>query len=119
VVARLYDPGQAEIYNRLGLQTIAPVDWATDRIAGLLLSSQLETTCNFGAGNVDLVTFEAPYLLVGRTVGSLAMPGEFQVVAVTRGGSSFLPTRGTVFQEGDLIHMVILTSSASRLDNGK
>jgi len=50
VVARLYDPGQGEIFNRLGIQTVAPIDWSSDRIAGLLLSSQIETTCNFGAG---------------------------------------------------------------------
>jgi trk system potassium uptake protein TrkA len=116
VVARLYDPGQAEIYSRLGLQTVAPVHWGTQRIADLLLLSGLETTCNIGAGGVDLVALEATYLLVGRTVASLSMPGEFQVVAVTRGGKTFLPTRGTVFQEGDLIHLVVLASSANRLD---
>ena len=115
VVARLYDPGEAEIYSRLGLQTIAVVDWAAERIASLLLMSRLETTCNFGAGNVDLVTIETPHLLVGRTVEALTMPGEIQVVAITRGGSSFLPTRGTIFQEDDLVHIVVLTSSMNRL----
>ena len=116
VVARLYDPGQAEIYSRLGLQTVAPVAWATHRICDLLLLHEIEPTCNIGAGNVDLVTFDAPHLLVGRPVETLSLAGEFQVVAVTRGGKTFLPTRGALFQEGDLLHMVVLASSASRLD---
>ena len=35
VVARLDDPRKAEIYRRLGLQTIAPVTWGISRIADL------------------------------------------------------------------------------------
>lgn len=116
VVARLYDPGQAEIYSRLGLQTIAPIAWGSHRIMDLILMSQLEINCEFGAGNVELVSLEAPLLSVGRAIESLTMPGEFQVVAVTRGGKSFLPNQGTILQNGDLIHMVVLTSSATRLD---
>jgi trk system potassium uptake protein TrkA len=32
VVARIYDPGRAEIYQRLGIPTVATVLWATDQI---------------------------------------------------------------------------------------
>ncbi|HKZ70108.1 MAG TPA: TrkA family potassium uptake protein, partial [Anaerolineales bacterium] len=41
VVARLYDPHKAEIYRRLGLQTISTVTWGIHRIAELLCYSEL------------------------------------------------------------------------------
>jgi Trk K+ transport system NAD-binding subunit len=48
-------------------------------------------------------------------VQEVTVPGEIQVVAISRGGQTFLPTLGTVFQAGDLIHFVILATSADRL----
>jgi len=70
---------------------------------------------SLGSGEVDLVEVEIPLLLVGRTVNELTVPGEIQVVAISRGGMTFLPTRGTVFQSGDLIHLAALAASADRL----
>ena len=60
VVARLYDVRQAEIYKRLGIQTIAPTGWGINRIAELLLYSPLETVLSFGSGDVELVEAEVP-----------------------------------------------------------
>ena len=60
VVARLYDVRQAEIYKRLGLQTIAPTGWGINRIADLLLYSPLETVFSLGSGEVELVEAEVP-----------------------------------------------------------
>ena len=115
VVARLYDVRQAEIYNRLGLQTIAPTGWGITRIADLLLYSPLETVYSVGNGNVELVEVEAPLLLAGRTVRDLTVTGEIHVVSITRTNKTFLPTQGTLFQQGDLLHLAVLTTSANRL----
>ena len=115
VVARLYDTRQAEIYRRLGLQTIAPVTWGIHQIADLLCYSPLDTVLSLGSGEVDVVKTEIPLLLVGRTVNELTVTGEIQVVAISRGGTTFLPTLGTVFQNGDLVHLVVLAASADRL----
>jgi trk/ktr system potassium uptake protein len=115
VVVRLYDPRQAEIYQRLGLQTIAPVTWGVHRIAELLCYSQLDTVHSVGTGGVELVDTVVPALLAGRTVKELSLPGEVQVVGITRGSQTFLPTWGTVFQETDLIHLAVAASSGARL----
>lgn len=115
VVARLYDSRKAEIYRRLGLQTIAPVTWGIHRIADLLSYSPLDVVMSLGDGGVDIVEAEIPPLLVGRTVNELTVPGEVRVVAISRGGETFLPTRGTVLQEGDLLHLATLATSADRL----
>jgi trk system potassium uptake protein TrkA len=115
VVARLYDVRQAEIYKRLGIQTIAPISWGINRIADLLIYSSLEIVFSIGSGEVELVEVEAPALLVGRNVRDLTLAGEIHVVTITRLNRTFLPTLGTTIQEGDLLHIAVLTSSANRL----
>jgi len=115
VVARLYDVRQAEIYKRLGLQTIAPTNWGIQRISDLLLYSPLETTCAIGSGDVEVVEVELPLLLVGKTVRDLTVASEIHLVSITRANKTFLPTLGTIFRAGDTLHLAVLTTSASRL----
>jgi len=115
VFARLFDPRKAEIYQRLGLQTIASVTWVANRVADLLCSSQFDTVASLGSGQVDLVQTEAPTLWVGRPVNQVSVPGEVQVVTISRGSRTFLPTLGTVFQAGDVVHLAVLTAAADRL----
>ena len=115
VVARLYDPRKAEIYRRLGVQTINPVTWGIHRIAELLCYSHLDTILSLGSGEVDIVEAEIPLLWVGRTTNEVTIPGEVHVAALSRGGKTFLPTLETVFHEGDLLHLIVLATSADRL----
>jgi trk/ktr system potassium uptake protein len=115
VVARLNDPRQAEIYRRLGLQTISPVEWGINRIADLLLYSELDVVYSLGSGQVDLVEVDIPPLLVGRTVNELTIWGEIHVVAISRGSKTFLPTLGAMFQEGDRVHVASTAASNERL----
>jgi trk system potassium uptake protein TrkA len=115
VVARLYDPLKAEIYKRLGLNTIAPVSWGVNRIADLLNYSTLNTVISLGTGEVDVVEAEVPSLLVGRMVKDFNVQSETTIVAISRGGRTFLPTSGTVFLEGDILHLVVLAASAERV----
>ncbi len=115
VVARLYDVRQAEIYKRLGIQTIAPTGWGINRIADLLLYTPLETVFSIGSGEVELVAADVPLLLVGKTVRDLTVVGEIHIVALTRANKTFLPTLGTIFQEQDLLHLAVLATSTSRL----
>ena len=114
-VARLHEPRKAEIYRRLGIQTISPVAWGINRIAELVCHSQLDTILSLGDGEVDIVEAEIPPLLVGRTVHELTIPSELAVATITRRGKSFIPTLGTTFQEGDLVHLTVLSAAADRL----
>ena len=115
VVARLHDPRHAEVYHQLGIQTITPLTWGIQRLSELLCYTSLTTTLSLGSGEVDLVEVELPYLLAGRTVNELTLLGEIHVATISREGRTFLPTLGTVFQEGDLVHLVVQGSSAARL----
>ena len=115
VVARLHDPRHAEVYHQLGIQTITPLTWGIQRLSELLCYTSLTTTLSLGSGEVDLVEVELPYLLAGRTVNELTLLGEIHVAAISREGRTFLPTLGTVFREGDLVHLVVQGSAAARL----
>jgi len=115
VVARLYDRRKADIYKRLGLQTIDPATWGINRIADMLCYSPLDTVLSLGGGDVDIVEVEVPALLVGRTVRELIVPGEIQVTAISRRNRTFLPTLGTEFQKRDLIHMAVAAGSGDHL----
>jgi trk system potassium uptake protein TrkA len=115
VVARLHDPRHAEVYRQLGIQTITPLTWGIQRLTELLCYNHLTTTLSLGSGEVDLVEIALPPLLAGRTVNELTLLGEMHVAAISRENHTFLPTLGTVLREGDLIHLVMLGSSAARL----
>ena len=116
VVARLYDPRRAEIYRRLGLVTISMTTWGAERIHELITHTNLDPVMSFGRGEVSLVTLEIPPQLEGRRVKDLTVPGEIQVMVITREGEAILPVMGSEFHSGDLVHMVVHAAAHDRLD---
>jgi trk system potassium uptake protein TrkA len=116
VVARLYDPRRAEIYQRLGLTTVSSTNWGAERIFQMLTHSDLDVWNTFGGGEVSLVHLEIPLQLIGRTVNQLDIPGEVMVVSITRDDQAFIPISGTEFQEGDLLNLVVQSSAMERLE---
>ena len=60
VVARLFDPRRAEIYQRLGLVTISSTTWGAERIRELLTHAQLDSVRSFGGGEVAMLEIEVP-----------------------------------------------------------
>jgi trk system potassium uptake protein len=116
VVARLYDPLRAEIYQRLGLTTVSATNWAAERIFQELTHTEMDVRETFGRGEVSLVHLEAPPHFIGRTVNQLNVHGEVMVISITRKEQAFIPIVGTEFQEGDLINLVVLSSAMDRLE---
>jgi trk system potassium uptake protein TrkA len=115
VVARVYEPRKAEIYRRLGLQTISPIGMGAIRLAELLTFSHLDALATLGSGEVEIVQVEAPPFLVGRTVSELTLTGEVSVVAIQRVNRAFLPTWGTTIEKEDQLDLAVLTASSNRL----
>jgi len=116
VVARLYDPRRAEIYQRLGLQTISSTAWGVSRFIQLLAHPDLHVASTLGNGEVEVVEFEVPAHWVSRSVNNVNVPGEINVTAVSRNGKTFIPTLGTVFQDGDRAAITVLATSRGRLE---
>jgi len=105
VVARIYEPRKAEIYRRLGIQTLSPVSIGVEFFADLLSNLPMDSAARLGTGNANLINVELPFEMKGRLVSEMNVPGEVIVVAITREGKTFLPTPKTEFAEGDTVHL--------------
>jgi trk system potassium uptake protein TrkA len=116
VVARLYDPLRAEIYQRLGLTTVSSTNWGAERIFQELTHTEMDVWQTFGRGEVSLVHIEAPSSLFGRNVTQLNVPGEVMVASIVRNEQAFIPVSGTDFQEGDILNLIVLSSAMERLE---
>lgn len=107
VVARIYDPRRAVIYQRLGIPTVATVSWTTDQIRRKLFPDQVAPDWTDPTGSVVLVERALPPAWAGRNVTDLTEPGQLQVVSLTRDGEVHLATDALVGQEGDVLHLAV------------
>ncbi|CAN5851106.1 TrkA family potassium uptake protein [soil metagenome] len=103
VVARIYDPGRAEVYERLGIPTVATVTWAADRVLRRLLPEGEEPLWRDPSGTVRVDEVPAPDSWVGTNVDQLQEETGARVAYVTRLGAGQIPTPRTVIQAGDLL----------------
>jgi trk system potassium uptake protein TrkA len=117
VVARIFDPRRAEIYRRLGIQTVSSVSWATNEIVALVMFQHLVRDVSLGGGEVQLVKVSIPPRLAGRTTNDLASPGEILPVAIVRAGTSFIPTSHEVLHDGDVLEAAVLTVAMNRFES--
>lgn len=116
VVARLYDPLRAEIYQRLGLTTISTTGWGAERIVELVTHSEMDVLPLFRDSGTNLVRLEVPVHLAGHTINQLNVPSELQVIAITRADHTFIPVLGTDFREGDVAYLVVTPAALPRLE---
>ena len=107
VVARIYDPGRAEVYERLGIPTVATVRWTADQVLRRLLPAGSEPQWRDPSGSVRLMEVHVDRSWVGRTVEQIEAATGAKVPFVFRLGSGVVPRRGTVFQDGDLIYAAV------------
>ena len=114
VVARLNDPRRADIYERLGLQTISSTELGAERIREMLSHAELDPTRTFGGAEVLMFSLPTPARMVGVMIKHLNIPGEILVLALTRQGKAFIPLSGTDLRAGDVIHLVVLATSLER-----
>lgn len=116
VVARMYDPRQADLYRRLGIATISPVTWGIGRLSEALMARQVATVFSLGSGQVDLNQITVPSRLDGRPCRELEVPGELAVTAVSRGGRTFIPDSSTPLHTADIVYLAVSAGASSRLE---
>lgn len=116
VVARIYDPRRAVIYQRLGIPTVATVTWTTDQVMRRLLpdSSAIEWTDPTGA--VSLIERNLPERWAGRPLNSLMDDPDMRLVLVTRSGAATVATPDMIGQEGDVLLLAVRNEAVGRLD---
>lgn len=108
IVARIYDPGRAEVYERLGVPTVATVTWAADQILRRLLPIGTEPTFRDPSGAVRADKVVAPEAWVGHTVREFDLLSGGRISHLTRLGTAMIPVGETVIQDGDLLFVFSL-----------
>jgi trk system potassium uptake protein TrkA len=107
VVARIYDPGRAEVYERLGIPTVATVRWTADQVLRRLLPGGSEPHWRDPSGSVRLMEVHVDPGWVGRSIDQMEQATEARIPFVFRLGSGMVPKRTTMFQDGDLVYAAV------------
>jgi trk system potassium uptake protein TrkA len=115
VVARIYDPGRAEVYQRLGIPTVATVKWAADQVLRRILPEGADTEWIDPSGTVRLAEVHISDEWVGSPVTSVEAVTGCRIAFLTRYGKGLLPGPDTVIQDGDLVHVMMQHDDVSRI----
>lgn len=108
VVARIYDPGRAEIYQRLGIPTVATVKWTSDQMVRRLLPQGHVPEFTDPSGKVVIAEMPISNAWIGRRISEIEGATGGRTAYLTRLGDGLLPGPDTVYQEGDLLHLALL-----------
>jgi len=114
VVARIYDPGRAEIYQRLGIPTVAAVRWSADQVLRRILpETAIKGDFREPSGRLFLTELSLHPDWIGRHILDIEAAARVRVAYLTRFGEGMLPGPDTSYQQGDIVHaMVVVAQSA-------
>ena len=117
VVARIKDPRRAEIYQRLGIPTVATVTWTVDQVLRRLFRDDTVTDWSHPSGTLRLVERDLPPQWAGHKLDPLVTGDDgYRLTLVTRAGEARLANPGMVGQEGDLLHVFVQTDATDALE---
>jgi trk system potassium uptake protein TrkA len=116
VIARIYDPRRAEIYQRLNIPTVATTKWGVKQIQLMLFHDREEIRESLGGG--DLLRLRVPVSghLVGMHAHDLNIDGKVLVAGVSRSGGGFIPTQDSTLQEGDYLVVMLAKDGVDLFD---
>ena len=115
VVARISDPKRAEIYERLGIATVATVKWTSDRILRRILPDLPAVEWTDPSSSVVLVERTLPDSLVGEKILEIEIKGA-RISALRRLSAAVIPDSKTLVQQGDIAYFTVEKDSVNSLD---
>jgi trk/ktr system potassium uptake protein len=116
VIARIYDPRRAEIYERLNIPTVATTKWGVKQIQLMLFHDRSELRESIGGGDLLRMRVPVPAHLVGKPAHAIDVPGKILTAGVSRGGSGFIPTPESTLQDGDYLVVMMAKDGMDLLD---
>ena len=116
VVARIYDPRRAEVYQRLGIPTVATVRWTADQMLRRLLPEGAEPLWRDPTGEVVLAEVTLDTAWIGEKVGALEEATKTRVAFLSRIGDAMVPGADTVIQDGDVVQVVARSDDMERIN---
>ena len=115
VAARIYDPRRAEVYERLGIPTVATVRWTADQMLRKLLPEGGEALWRDPTGKIVLAEVAFSPGWIGEQVKAIEASTMTRIAFIDRLGQAFVPEPGTALQEGDVVHVVARESDLDRI----
>ncbi|MDJ0357399.1 potassium channel family protein [Paenarthrobacter sp. PH39-S1] len=116
VVARIYDPGRAEIYQRLGIPTVAAVRWSADQVLRRILpEATISGDFREPSGRLILTEVNLHAGWIGRHVLDIEKAAGCKVAYLTRFGEGMLPRADTSYQQGDTVHVMLPVAENSEI----
>jgi trk system potassium uptake protein TrkA len=116
VIARIYDPRRADIYERLNIPTVATTRWGVKQIQLMLFHNRSEIRESLAGGDLVRLRVPVPPHLIGKPVNSVNVEGKILVIGVSRGGGGFIPTADSTIQTGDFLAVVMYKDGVDMLD---
>jgi trk system potassium uptake protein len=105
VVARIYNPRRAPIYEKLNLQTVSSSSWGAHRIEQLLVHPGMQSVFSAGNGEVQIYEVTVPSEWNGRKISDL-VPMEHAIpVALARNGKGVLPRGEITLESQDILQV--------------
>jgi trk system potassium uptake protein TrkA len=113
VVARIYDAKRAEVYERLGIPTIATVPWTTDRLLHVLTRDAETAKWRDPTGTVAVAEVALHEDWAGHRASDLEAATGARVAFLIRFGTGVLPEPKTVIQAGDQVYIAAISGRAA------
>ncbi|HEX4248172.1 MAG TPA: TrkA family potassium uptake protein [Pseudonocardia sp.] len=111
VVARIYDARRAEVYERLGIPTVATVPWTTDRLMRMILPDSVGSAWRDPSGQVAVLAPPLHEGWAGRSVHELEQHTGGRVAFIVRFGAGVLPGAKTVIQAEDTVYLAAVSGT--------
>lgn len=116
VVARIYDQGRAEVYERLGIPTVATVKWTVLQVLRRLLPEGSLPVWRDPTGDARMLQVHVHSGWVGKRISELARAADSPIPFVLRVGRGIVPEPDTIFQDGDLIFVACMTERTDEIE---
>lgn len=116
VVARIYDPHRAEVYERLGIATVPTVRWASAQVMNRLLPGSPEHQYRDVSGALTMIAAEPHPSWIGTALTRIEKVTGTRVVHLTRFGEGELPAPDAHLQQGDRLHLMVPTPQLARVE---
>jgi trk system potassium uptake protein TrkA len=115
VAARIYDPRRAEVYERLGIPTVATVRWTADQMLRKLLPESAEPQWRDATGKIILTQVAVSPAWIGEPVKLVEASAGTRIAYIDRLGEAIVPLPATVLQHGDVVHVIARESEMERV----
>ena len=115
VAARIYDPRRAEVYQRLGIPTVATVRWTADQILRKLLPEGAEPLWRDPTGKIVLAEVAFSDRWLGEKIKAVELATNTRIAFLDRLGEALIPSPPTVLQEGDVLHVIAHEDELDRI----